>query len=80
MHERINRACAPCGQYTASEACFPEAFEPVNLPPQSMPAAGGASAFFSAMMGIFVSGGRCVRCEGPEEISGMDGTNGAYDA
>lgn len=28
---------------------FPETFEPVNLPPQSMPAA-GASAFFSAML------------------------------
>lgn len=37
-------------QYTASEACFPGHFEPVNLPPQSMPAA-GASAFFSAILG-----------------------------
>lgn len=38
-------------------------FEPVNLPPQSMPAA-GASAFFSAMLEIFVSVVGCVGCVG----------------
>lgn len=37
---------------------IPETFEPVNLPPQSMPAAGGAFAFFSAMLGICVTGVR----------------------
>lgn len=59
---------------------FPDIFEPVNLPPQSMPAA-GASAFFSAMLEIFVSGLRYVRCIFKVDgINGIDETNGAYGA
>jgi hypothetical protein len=52
----------------------------VNLPPQSMPAA-GASALFSAMLEMFVSGVRYIRrIFRVDKINGIDETNGAYGA
>lgn len=73
MHERINRTCGTVRSVYSIRSLFPETFEPVNLPPQSMPAA-AASAFFSAMLEMIVSGVRCVRCVFKvDEINGLEG-------
>ena len=54
VHERINGTCSPVWSVYSIRSLFPKTFEPVNLPPQSMPAA-GAAAFCSAMLwGVIV--------------------------